>query len=127
MTNYEAYNVEEVIKTRGLRLYGFDTEKRELALCSDTKCENCAFDKLGSSCHERSADWLKEEYVEPPVDWTKVAIDTKVQVCDDNISWGNRYFAKYSNGLVYTWAYGATSWSNASDPIAWNYARLAGD
>lgn len=64
---------------------------------------------------------------EPKIDWSKVEIDTPVLVrqsrCND---WAKRYFAKYENGTVFTWAYRATSWSCDSDEIkGWNYAKLA--
>lgn len=40
---------------------------------------------------------------------------------------GKRYFAKYENGIVCTWGYGATSWSvhRSSNISAWKMAKLA--
>ena len=42
-------------------------------------------------------------------------------------AWKHRYFAKYVNGVVYTWMLGRTSWSadNDDDIFAWNIAKLA--
>ena len=60
----------------------------------------------------RSKKWANSEYVEPPVDWSKVAVDTPILVRDsEKESWRKRYFAKYENGIVYAWENGATSWS----------------
>lgn len=63
------------------------------------------------------------------VDWDKVKIDTRVLVSDDGVTWHKRHFARYTCGRVYTWRYGATSWSkgNVSAGEPWRYAKLAGD
>lgn len=63
---------------------------------------------------------------EPEIDWSKVAVDTPLQVSVDGRKWCNRYFCTYKNGRVYTWAYGRTSFSKLSsdDICSWNYARL---
>ena len=63
------------------------------------------------------------------VDWDKVKIDTRVLASDDGINWHKRYFARYTHGRVYTWGYGATSWSNPNvdGAMPWRYAKLAGD
>ena len=68
--------------------------------------------------------WLCEEYQEPAVDWSKVAVDTKVLVSDDGEEWYRRYFARYEEGTVYCWDGGATSWTTRITPH-WNYAKLA--
>lgn len=63
------------------------------------------------------------------IDWDKVKIDTRVLASDDGINWHKRYFARYTHGRVYTWGYGATSWSNPNEvgAMPWRYAKLAGD
>lgn len=67
---------------------------------------------------------LCEEYQESPVDWSKVALDTKVLVSNDGEKWFKRYFAKRKDGKYYTWYQGATSWS--TDRMeTWEYAKLA--
>ena len=69
----------------------------------------------------------------PPTDWSKVEVDTKVLVSNDNINWYNRHFAKYENGRVYAWVGGYTSftWKSETDcedkedaMMSWNYAKL---
>lgn len=61
---------------------------------------------------------------QPEVDWSKVAVDTKVFICDDNETWTPRYFCKFKDGRVYTWDGGATSFSQDGS-TSWNYAKLA--
>lgn len=46
------------------------------------------------------------------VDWTKVPVDTPVQVkFYHEAEWQNAYFAKYEGGEVYVWGDGRTSWT----------------
>ena len=78
--------------------------------------------------HERAiytALWLAEEYTEPEVDWSKVAVDTPILVRNAKFEkWRKRYFAKFENGKVYAWNDGCTSW-NAGASLDWKYAKLA--
>ena len=69
----------------------------------------------------------------PPTYWSKVEVDTKVLVSNDNINWYNRHFAKYENGRIYAWVGGYTSftWKSETDyedkedaMMSWNYAKL---
>lgn len=62
------------------------------------------------------------------VDWSKVAVDTPILVRDsEEEAWRKRHFAKYENGIVYAWGYGATSWSayGSDNIIDWEMAKLA--
>lgn len=64
------------------------------------------------------------------VDWSKVEVDTPIFVRNSTEEvWKCRYFAMYEDGEVYAWQLGRTSWSNLIKnlPIAWKYAKLAGD
>lgn len=107
MTNYEKYK-DDIIKT----------------LLNN--CENCQFnDECGSDTLRK---WLDSEYVESEkeeVDWSKVPIDTKVLVSDDNGNWVRGYFAGYDrrNKVIYTFTLGATSWANRSTR-AWKHVKL---
>lgn len=75
-----------------------------------------------------TALWLDEEYTEPEVDWSKVAVDTPILVRDrDGDAWRPRYFAKYENDQICTWGNGATSWSGDGSMSCWNEAKLAED
>ena len=95
--------------------------------CVSMKCSECGFFSPDYTCNHKAHEWLNSEYVEPPVDWSKVAVDTPILVRDsEKESWRKRYFAKYENGMVCTWGYGATSWSADSDNVCdWKIAKLA--
>ena len=72
--------------------------------------------------------WLLEEYEEPEVDWNNIAVDTPILVRQgEDGEWIRRHFAKYKNGIVYTWKDSRTSWTVSfdEDVTGWNYAKLA--
>ena len=128
MTNKEKYGnkiIELAIDEGVLAL-----KNGEPAPCAKIKCEDCDLHK-SNSCKGSAynfREWLNSEYVEPPVDWSKVAVDTPILVRDsEKESWRKRYFAKYYNGIVCAWKLGRTSWSTLrSDGInAWKMAKLA--
>lgn len=58
------------------------------------------------------------------VDWSKVEVDAKILVSNDDIKWYRRYFAKYENGKVCTFVDGATSFSSGGYYTSWEYAKL---
>ena len=97
--------------------------------CKKLKCSDCAFTTHGKGyCNDAIEKWANSEYVEPPVDWSKVAVDTPILVRDsEEEAWRKRYFAKYEDNTVYAWKIGRTSWSTLrSDGInAWKMAKLA--
>lgn len=77
----------------------------ELTSCYKLACKNCLFSFGDVDCRGARKKWANSEYVEPPVDWSKVAVDTPILVRDNSLSeWGKRYFAKYENGSVYAWS-----------------------
>ena len=127
MTNKEKYGnkiIELAIDEGVLAL-----KNGEPAPCAKIKCEDCDYGKSDScgGSEYKFREWLNSEYVEPPVDWSKVAVDTPILVrdCEEGI-WRKRYFAKYENGIVYAWQCGATSWSsNRGDINNWGMAKLA--
>ena len=93
--------------------------------CVSMKCSECGFFSVDYSCRHNVCKWLDSEYVEPPVDWSKVAVDTPILVRDsEKESWKKRYFARYDNGIVYAWGGGTTSWS-AERSTYWKMAKLA--
>lgn len=82
MLNREKYR-EEIIKlatNKGI----FALKDGKPVLCEDVKCEDCDFCEKsiiackGNTYHFR--EWLNSEYVEPPVDWSKVPVDTPILV-----------------------------------------------
>ena len=125
MTNKEKYGnkiIELAIDEGALAL-----KNGEPALCAKIKCEDCDFYEPYSygGSEYKFREWLNSEYVEPPVDWSKVAVDTPILVRDFvGCEWSRRYFAKYENGIVYAWGGGTTSWS-AERSTCWKMAKLA--
>ena len=128
MTNKEKYGNEiiELAVNTGM----FVLKNGKPAICKEIKCEECDFYESdsckGSTYNFR--EWLNSEYVEPPVDWSKVAVDTPILVRDSKGSvWRKRYFAKYENETVYAWGNGATSWGAFSSDylVNWKFAKLA--
>lgn len=99
--------------------------------CKKLKCSDCAFTthEKGYCCNDMIEKWANSEYVEPPVDWSKVAVDTPILVRDNEDDvWRRRHFAKYVNNTVYAWNGGATSWSacRSGNVITdWKMAKLA--
>lgn len=97
--------------------------KSKILSCYELNCK-------GLDCHDCTAIqslWLNEEYKEPEVDWSKVAVDSPVLIRDcDTDCWTRRYFAEYRNGLIYIYRAGKTFWS--ADPTeleCWDQVKLA--
>lgn len=60
------------------------------------------------------------------VDWSKISVDTLVEVSDDGEKFIKRYFAKYESGLIFVWGDGRSSKTayGKNDVIRWKYAKL---
>ena len=117
MKNYEKY-ADQIREYKGCNF------------CIDFVCqhilkiEDC--DHIGCSrCNMLQMLWLLEDYKEPPVDWSKVEVDTPILVrYSEDGEWFRRHFAKYENGKVYAWSDGCTSWTE--DRVTpWELAKLA--
>lgn len=127
MLNREKYGNEiiELAVNKGI----FALKDGKPMLCRDINCKDCDFYVItackGNTYYFR--EWLNSEYVEPPVDCSKVAVDTPILVRDhENCEWTRRHFAKIKNGTVFAWRGGATSWSeDDEETIPWKYAKLA--
>lgn len=123
MKNYEKY-ADEIKQYKG---YDFC---RNFVLPRVLKSSDCLNnnDLQCSSCHMKQMIWLFEECEEsegPKTDWSKVEVDTPILVRDyEDQGWKRRHFAKYEDGVVYTWSDGRTSW-NEVVVIGWNFAKLA--
>lgn len=118
MKNYEKYKDE----IRGYNDYNFCDDfiipniLKSNELCSDIDCK---------ACQMLCMIWLSEEYEEPETDWNKVEVDTPILVKQgENGTWIERHFAKYKNGIIYTWKDGHTSWTE-DNMTGWKYAKLA--
>ena len=93
--------------------------------CQELQCKDCLFYVLGKGCDRNEMKkWANSEYIEPPIDWSKVAVDTPILVRDSaNLEWTERYFAKCDNGVVYAWSNGTTSWTGDRH-TSWKLAKL---
>lgn len=124
MTNKEKY-ADKIIDITVSKLALKDGEP---VPCAEMRCSECGFYISNYSCKHKMVEWLDSEYVEPPVDWSKVAVDTPILVRDsEEEAWRKRHFAKYENETVYAWDGGKTSWSVGSKLriFDWKFAKLA--
>lgn len=135
MTNREKY-AEKILEIAcSGHCIAIDKETMKLTNCgSINSCSRCYFDTASyDSCSLKCQKWCESEYIEPPVDWSKVPVDTPILVRDsENDEWIRRYYAGLSSeGSVRTWSGGRTSWSSYDDEhryaTEWKYARLAED
>lgn len=128
MTNREKYGdtVLDIMCT-GARVA---VVKGKPKMCKELACYECDF-TMHYPCHVELGEWLNAEYVEPQVDWSKVAVDTKILVkCGEDCPWERRYFAKFDGESVFVWPYGLTSWSahyKYQNTVRYKFAKLAED
>lgn len=128
MLNIEKYKemlvVEDIISPDKLALV-----QGQPRICKyGIMCDECLFNNHSFSCSYDAINWLFSEYKEPKVDWSKVKVDTPILVTSsEDAIYLKRYFAKFENGKVYAWKYGATSWTanNEYAVSSWKYAKLA--
>lgn len=101
----------------------------EPVLCENANCSDCLFrESCGEKANKKKFnDWLNAEYQEPPVDWSKVPIDTPVLASFNGKIWYRRYFAGIGDdGNPKTYDSGATSWSTDDNcTCGWKYVKLA--
>lgn len=124
MTNREKFAEQILDIACGGSKIAVDKATLEPTSCYELACRNCLFSFSDAGCRGARKKWANSEYVEPPIDWSKVAVDTPILVRDNSFSkWGKRYFAKYENGSVYAWSNGTTSWSG-DRCTPWKLAKL---
>lgn len=82
MTNKEKYGNEIMELAVNNLLLGLRGGKP--TLCTKIGCEDCDFNEESTGECKGGAygfrEWLNSDYVEPPVDWSKVAVDTPILV-----------------------------------------------
>ena len=81
MTNREKY-AEQIldIACSGYKV-AIDKNNMKPVPCKDITCECCYLRlKIGSRCDDACKEWCESEYVEPQIDWSKVPVDTPIQV-----------------------------------------------
>lgn len=124
MTNREKFAEQILDIACGGSKIAVNEATLELAPCYKLGCRDCLFSFSNTDCRDARKKWANSEYVEPSVDWSKVAVDTPILVNDSNDhGWVKRYFAKYENGIVYAWSNGTTSWSGQMCTV-WELAKL---
>ena len=72
-----------------------------------------------------SSQLIRTEFKET-VDWSKVPVDTLVEVSDDGENFIKRYFAKYESGLIFAWGDGRSSKTaySENDVVKWEMANI---
>ena len=130
MKNYEKY-ADEIKEYNGDSICTDFIEPYILksinAKCINTSCTKC-INTSCTKCNLYRTIWLLEDYKEPPVDWSKVEVDTPILVRQTKDGeWLRRHFAKYEDGIVYAWKDAFTSWTVSfdEDVYAWKFAKLA--
>ena len=124
MKNKEKYAKEILEIACNGDCIAFNKTTNKVVPCNRLSCSDCFFDEIG--CRKAVKKWGESEYIEPPVDWSKVSVDTPILVRfsrDDNLV--KRYFARYDNGHVRAWINGTTSWTANGKSDTWTYAKLA--
>lgn len=122
MTNREAYKD----KLDGMLAMILAVAKGKPVLCDDMSCRECDFKGHCMGRKDAVFNWLNAEYQEPPVDWSKVPIDTPVLASCDGKRWYRRYFAGVRDGKPETYDSGATSWSvDDKRTCVWKFVKLA--
>ena len=123
MKNYEKYADEIRELKSGIGVEWCDLFAKPKVLkpfgktCEDVSC---------GLCNTLTTLWLLEDYEEPETDWSKVEVDTPILVRDyESQEWEARHFAKYEDGVIYTWDGGSTSWTSKGNVTEWKYAKLA--
>lgn len=127
VTNREKFAEQILDIACGGSKIAVDKATLEPIACYKLECEHCLFNTYSYDyCGDKTEKWANSEYVEPPVDWSKVAVDTPILVRNSEEEvWEKRHFAKYENGIVYAWAAGGTSWSAVSSNMTdWKMAKL---
>ena len=118
MKNYEKY-AKEIREYKGENFCADFVQPHILKeiSCNRIRCGRCRTLQLL---------WMLEDYKEPEVDWSKVAVDTPILVRDyESQEWEARHFAKYEDGVIYSWDGGSTSWTSRGNVTEWKYAKLA--
>lgn len=129
MTNREKFAEQILDIACSNDVIAVDKATLEPIACGKLGCKDCLFNVSDAmSCGDKRIKWANSEYVEPSVDWSKVAVDTPILVNIGNIGndrrWVKRHFARYENGSVYAWNGGATSWTSNGYTVAWELAKL---
>lgn len=93
-------------------------------ICRPYECNKCDCREENGCAEDFLKKWSEQEYIEEPVDWGSVEVDTPVLVKNTKeATWQKRRFAFYLNGTVYTWQHNMTS-KETNKVLWWNYSKL---
>lgn len=127
MTNREKFAEQILDIACNSEKIAVDKKTMKPVSCNDIRCKDCYLEGRVGGCDDACKEWCESEYKEPPIDWSKVPVDTPILVRDSqNVKWIHRHFAKFEDGVVYAWEDGKTSWSSLTK-TDWKYATLADD
>ena len=125
MTNKEKYT-KEILDILCETITHPALTKEGLRECDKTECSDCLFSQM-KECEYCFRQWLKSEYKEPEIDWTKVPVDTEILVRDlGSVGWLRKHFHSYSEGKINAFSGGRTSWSanSLNDYTTWRFAEI---
>lgn len=127
MTNREKFAEQILDIACNSEKIAVDKKTMKPVSCNDIRCKDCYLEGRVGGCDDACKEWCESEYKEPPIDWSKVPVDTPILVrYSQNVKWLHRHFAKFEDGVVYAWEDGKTSWSSLTK-TDWKYATLADD
>lgn len=118
----------EIMKEENVGKRYKDNKCREYVISSG--CDRFYLELLKDNMHYTCmfSSHLLELDFEEIIDWSKVPVDTKILVKEqDEEKWLKRHFAKYEDGFVYAWENGKTSFTQDGynySCLAWNQAKL---
>lgn len=134
MSKYDNVTMKEYMKKK-LKMFDDLGRKKGKSNCNGIFCSECLFNEKYTGYNCSSLELLYPEKAleivmnyEPKVDWSKVPVDTKVLVRDDNCEgWLKRHFTKYENGKIYAYPNGTSSFtydSRVNNLVSWKYGKL---
>ncbi len=115
-------NIKEVFEKYNDGDYVIDNHKRRWKLDKgDLSCD-CGYINNFYALKQILELDFKKVY---DIDWSKVDVDTKILVSNDNKKWYRRHFAMFENDTIYTFDNGTTSFTYSyTGFVPWQYGKL---
>lgn len=119
MKDYSNITLSELVNKKNLI---FESLGRTGGFCEGIICSNkCPFISVSQtmSCSKLFNEnpylyaklVMEYEFKDTDIDWTKVKVDTPVLVIREKYDTVKRHFSSYSDGVVYVWSDGRTSFT----------------
>lgn len=84
MTNREKFAEQILDIACGGSKIAVNKATLELIACYELECKDCLFNTHGYAyCGDKAEKWANSKYAEPPIDWSKVTVDTPILVRDN--------------------------------------------